>query len=134
VFVTQGGSKQKACNCPSAPVPRVKLGPICNPNHLTPPNNPEDGEIQFNRFGNLRSQVMTSCNLYSNLHSQQKEARYFSPLRHAIDIYLLPTVGRRYTMSACAGQPLCLKYPHWLLYIKTLLCLVSMFCHFLQLL
>ena len=36
------------------------MGPIASPetsvsNHLTPRNNPEDGRIQFNRGGSLRS-------------------------------------------------------------------------------
>ena len=43
----------------------LKMGPIGSPetsvsNHLTPRNNPEDGRIQFNRGGSLRSRT-TKC-------------------------------------------------------------------------
>jgi hypothetical protein len=47
---------------PSGPIFKGQDGPLCNldTNPLTPRNNPEDGRIQYNSGGSLRSLVEIS--------------------------------------------------------------------------
>ena len=66
------------------------MGPICSTetsvsNHLNPRNNPEDGRIQFNRGGSVRSRVcllVSLLTLYLLTHIKQySTVQYFFPLQ-----------------------------------------------------